>query len=85
MDEMTGPPPHWVFPDQRRTMRTGLSALPIPDRIREIMIAHAPPDLIPTYNLHKYRKEKRDGFNLWSAHLRGILQPKTSNVIALHG
>ena len=62
-----------------------LSALPIPDRIREIMIAHAPPDLIRTYDLHKYRKEKRDGFNLWSAHLRGILQPQSSNVVALHG
>jgi integrase len=31
----------WVLHDLRRTMRTNLSALPIEDRVREAMIAHA--------------------------------------------
>jgi integrase len=84
LGKLTGPfEKKWVFHDLRRTMRTGLSALPIPDRVREIMIAHAPPDLIRTYDLHKYTEEKRAGFGLWCAHLRGILQPIGSNVIEL--
>jgi hypothetical protein len=65
-------------------MRTGLSALPIPDRVREMMIAHAPPGLHAVYDQYKYVEEKRRGFTLWSAHLRGIMQPPTSNVIELH-
>jgi integrase len=33
----------FTFHDIRRTMRTRLSALPIPDEVRELMIAHARP------------------------------------------
>ena len=66
-------------------MRTKLSALPIPERDREMMIAHAPPDLIKTYDLHNYRKEKPDGFELWHVYLRDILQQGGGNVVALHG
>jgi hypothetical protein len=31
----------WTFHDIRRTMRTHLSALPIPDLVRELVIGHA--------------------------------------------
>jgi hypothetical protein len=68
-------------------MRTGLSALPIPDRVREMMIAHAPPGLHAVYDQYKYVEEKRRGFTLWSAHLRGIMQlsPPDSNVVPMRG
>lgn len=46
IDEPNGPfekprPLH----DLRRTMRTGLSALPIPENVRQLMIAHAQPNV----------------------------------------
>ena len=34
--------PPFVIHDIRRTMRTGLSALPVPDLIRELVIAKSP-------------------------------------------
>jgi integrase len=45
----------FTFHDLRRSMRTRLSALPIPDEVRELMIAHRPSGLHQTYDLHRYR------------------------------
>jgi integrase len=75
----------WVIHDLRRTMRTNLSALPIPDMVRELMIAHAQPGLHQVYDQYSYLEEKRIGFQLWAAKLRSIVQPipPTSNVIEL--
>jgi integrase len=75
----------WKFHDLRRTMRTHLSALPIEDRVREQMIAHAQPGLHKVYDLHRYEAEKRRGFELWEVRLRGIIEPAPDNVVALHG
>jgi integrase len=74
IDELNGVA-GWVFHDIRRTMRSGLSALPIEDRVREAMIAHAQPGLHAVYNLYDWLAEKRRGFELWEARLRGILAP----------
>ena len=59
--------------DLRRTMRTRLSALPIEDRVREAMIAHAAPGLHQVYDQHRYLDEKRRGFELWEQRLAEIL------------
>jgi integrase len=84
-DEITGAfEKPWVFHDLRRTMRTHLSALPIPDNVRELMIAHAQ-GLKKVYDQYLYLEEKRAGFGLWEARLRGILQRQASNVVALRG
>jgi integrase len=72
----------WVLHDLRRTMRSGLSALPIEDRVREQMVAHAQPGLHAVYNLYDYLDEKRRGFELWEARLRGILSPKPPAEVA---
>ena len=72
----------WRFHDLRRTMRTHLSALPIEDRVREAMIAHAQPGLHRVYDLHSYGEEKRRGFELWEQRLRGILAPKPPAEVA---
>jgi integrase len=66
----------WVLHDLRRTMRTHLSALPIEDRVREHMIAHAQPGLHQVYDRYAYSDEKRRGFELWEERLRGLLYPK---------
>jgi integrase len=67
----------FTFHDLRRSMRTRLSALPIPDEVGELMIAHRPSGLHQTYDLHRYRDEKRRGFELWAGRLLRIVQPPT--------
>jgi len=66
----------WKFHDLRRSMRTHLSALPVQDMVRELVIAHAQPGLHQVYDQHSYRDEKRECLTLWEQRLRGILEPK---------
>jgi integrase len=42
----------WKIHDLRRTMRTHLSALPVQDLVRELVIAHAKPGLHKVYDQH---------------------------------
>ena len=83
--ELDGPVDPFVIHDIRRTMRTGLSALPIPDRVRELVIAHAQPGLHKVYDQHAYEQEKRHALELWAQRLRHIVSPPAANVVALHG
>jgi hypothetical protein len=62
-------------------MRTRLSALPIPDEVRELMIAHRQSGLHQTYDLHRYRDEKRRGFELWADQLVRIVEPPPSIIV----
>jgi integrase len=83
--ELGGAVEPFVIHDIRRSMRTGLSALPIPDRVRELVIAHAQPGLHKIYDQHSYRQEKLHALNLWAVRLRDIVNPPTGNVRRLHG
>jgi integrase len=51
--------PPFVIHDIRRSMRTGLSALPVPDLVRELVIAHSKPGLHKVYDQHAFIPEKR--------------------------
>ena len=73
----------WVLHDLRRTGRTRLSALPIPDIVRELVIAHAQKGLHKVYDLHSYLDEKRDALDRWAWKLRDIVDPPPSNVTVL--
>jgi len=73
----------WTFHDLRRTMRTRLSALPIMDEVKELMIAHRRPGLHQVYDQHSFREEKRCGFELWAQRLLEIVEPPPTNVIPL--
>ncbi len=74
----------WVIHDIRRTMRTGLSALPVPDLVRELVIAHTKPGLHKVYDQHAYLEEKRRALDLWAARLRSIVAPApTANVVQM--
>jgi integrase len=75
----------WVIHDIRRTMRTGLSALPVPDLVRELVIAHTKPGLHKVYDQHAYLDEKRRALDLWAARLRNIVEPLSSNVVWIDG
>ena len=75
----------FVIHDIRRTMRTGLSALPIPDLVRELVIGHTKPGLHKVYDQHAYADEKRQALTLWAARLRSIVAPPptSDNVIRM--
>ena len=70
----------WVFHDLRRTMRTHLSALPVQDLVRELVIAHAKPGLHRVYDLHAYQDEKRHCLELWERRLKGIVEFKAPGI-----
>jgi integrase len=73
--------PPFVIHDIRRTMRTGLSALLIPDLVCELVIAHSKPGLHKVYNQHAYLDEKRRALELWAGRLRDIVTPPPENVV----
>ena len=63
-------------------MRTGLSAIPIPDLVRELVIAHTKPGLHKVYDQYAYLDEKRHALEAWAARLRNI-DPPAANVVTL--
>src|SRR5207253_10925052 len=74
----------FVIHDIRRTMRTGLSALPVSDLVRELVIGHTKPGLHKVYDQHAYLDEKRRALDLYAARLREIIAPDTaSNIVQL--
>jgi integrase len=73
----------FVLHDIRRSMRTHLSALPITDMVRELVIAHAQPRLHKVYDQHAYLDEKRHALELWAARLQMIVNPPPTTVTRL--
>jgi integrase len=75
----------WSFHDLRRSIRTALSSLPVPggDLVRELVLAHAKPELHATYDLHLYLSEKRRALELWTEKLRSILEERSADVVQL--
>ncbi len=85
MAELGGKLEPFVTHDIRRTVRTGLSAIPgISDLVRELVIGHTKPGLHKVYDQHAYLDEKRHALDAWAVRLRGIVGDKADNVIALH-
>lgn len=69
----------FVFHDLRRTVRTGLARLKGPDgkpavapHIAERCLNHAQRGVIAAYDVHQYLTEKRQAFEQWAAHLKGL-------------
>jgi integrase len=73
--------PPFTLHDVRRTMRTHLSALPVSDLVRELVIGHTKPGLHKVYDQYAYIDEKRHALELWAARLRDIVTPPPDNVI----
>jgi integrase len=77
---------NFTLHDIRRTMRTHLSALPVPELVRELVIAHTKPGLHKVYDQHAYLDEKRQALGLWAARLKTIVEgcsAPADNVVAL--
>jgi integrase len=74
----------FVVHDIRRTMRTGLSAIPnVTDLVRELVIGHTKPELHKVYDQHAYADEKRHALDQWAKRLRGIVNGDASNVVPM--
>jgi integrase len=85
-DDLVGrePLPRWTNHDIRRTVRSQLSSLKIPEVVCEAVLAHARPGIKGVYDKYGYMDEKREALQLWAPRLRGIVDPPPTNVVASH-
>ncbi len=82
--ESVEPIPHWRTHDLRRTARTGLAELGIPQIVAERVLNHAERNaIVKTYDRHEYATEKRDALERWASRLREITEPPPENVVKL--
>jgi integrase len=81
IDERVGNIPPWTFHDCRRSVRSRLSELRIPEHVAELAIGHALNGLARIYDQHRYQEEVREALTLWAVRLRSIVEPPPSNVI----
>lgn len=58
--------------DLRRTVRTRLSALRVPDHIAEMVIGHGRKGIARVYDQHRYVDEMREALDLWGVRLRKL-------------
>jgi integrase len=59
--------------DVRRTVRTRLAEMGVPENVGEAVLGHALPRLIRTYNRHEPVPEMRAALEAWSARLEAIV------------
>jgi integrase len=83
LDALTGLTQPWTFHDLRRTVRTRLSALRVPEPVAEMIIGHAKRGLARVYDQHQYEPEMREALEAWSHRLRDIVEPPPANVIPM--
>jgi integrase len=83
--ELGARPKPWIVHDLRRTMRSHLSALRIPDHIAEMALGHGRQGLQRIYDQHRYEDELREALTLWAGRLRSIIEPPPANVVAIRG
>src|SRR5262249_20886171 len=75
LKEQLGTVPPWVIHDIRRTVRTGLASLRVPDMVAEMIIGHGRKGLQRVYDQHTYEAEMREALEMWAARLRDIVTP----------
>jgi integrase len=74
----------WALHNIRRSVRTGLSALRIPDMISELVIGHAQKGLHRVYDQQSYFWEKRDALAAWARYVGQIVGSRgPENVVTL--
>jgi len=78
----------WVNHDLRRVVRSGLSALRVQHNVAEAVLAHRPPGIVGTYNLHEYEDETAEALEAWAQRLASIVNPAPAapaKVVKLRG
>lgn len=64
----------WTPHDLRRTARTGMAALRVPERHAEAVLNHKPESIKKTYDRHPYDKEKKAALLKWTKHLEKLIK-----------
>lgn len=62
----------WTPHDLRRTARTLLGSIDCPQEIGESIIGHKPKEMVATYNLHTYDRQKRKWLPILAAKLEQL-------------
>jgi integrase len=77
----------WILHDLRRTVRTRLSELKVPEHIAELVIGHGKRGLAKIYNQHQFAEEIRDALDAWANRLHTVVgptaTPPAANVVSL--
>jgi integrase len=81
--ELGTKPKPWRIHDLRRTVRSHLSALQIPDHVAEMVLGHGRKGLQRVYDQHRYEDELRQALTRWAGRLRSIVTPPPANVTPL--
>ena len=71
----------WRLHDLRRSCRTGLASLGVPEIVSEKVLAHYPRGISKVYNVHDYADEKRDALARWAQRVQNIVSPPPANVV----
>jgi integrase len=83
MREQLGELQPFTLHDLRRTMRTRLAELRVPEHVAEAAIGHAKRGIVAVYNRARYQDELREAFQAWHAKLRAIVNPPADNIVML--
>jgi integrase len=68
---------NWCFHDLRRTCRTRLAELWVPDQVAELVLGHGKRGLRRVYDQYGYADEVRAALEAWAVRLRSIVDPET--------
>jgi hypothetical protein len=51
------------------------------------VLAHRPPGIVGTYNLHEFEDEKREALEAWAQHIAAIVNPPAApaKVVRMRG
>ena len=73
VDVLLDPPFEYQLHDLRRTCRTGLARLRVPESTAERCLGHTTRGIERHYNMHRYADEKRQALQLWADHITRIV------------
>jgi integrase len=83
LDRAMGAPATFVIHDLRRTVRTRLSSLRVPDAVSEMVIGHGRKGIQRVYDQHTYLTEMREALDAWAVRLHTIIDPLPANVVPI--
>lgn len=72
----------WRWHDLRRTARTGMAELGVPEIVGERVLNHAPKGLSAIYNVAEYQRENRDALERWARKVHDIITPPPDNLMS---
>ncbi len=73
----------WQVHDLRRTCRTGMARIGVPEIVSERVLNHQSGGLVKNYTVHEYLDEKRDALVQWAQEVQNIVEPPPEYVVKL--